>query len=298
MKVTRLAQNPIIRPDMSERIGTNINGPSLIRVPEWVIKPLGRYYLYFAHHQGTYIRLAYADALEGPWSIYEPGTLPLEGSYFIKHIASPDVHVDNARQEFLMYLHGPNSTLPKGQVTRLAVSKDGIRFRTNPEVLGAPYWRVFHWCGHYYAVDRWGKLSRSSDARSGFTPGPTIFLGDEATVRHTAVDLQGDTLYIYYSKAGDAPEHILCAKLTLRGPWTEWHLSKPISVLVPEMPYEGVNLPLEPSATGAIHQPARQLRDPAVYREGKRLYLLYSVAGEHGIALAEVCGVEDALRDR
>ncbi|NET62179.1 MAG: hypothetical protein F6K47_40550, partial [Symploca sp. SIO2E6] len=34
--------------------GSNINGPSLIRVPEWIENPLGRYYLYFAHHQGKY----------------------------------------------------------------------------------------------------------------------------------------------------------------------------------------------------------------------------------------------------
>jgi hypothetical protein len=42
-------------------MGDNINGPAAIRVPEWIENPLGNYYLYFAHHQGTYIRLAYAD---------------------------------------------------------------------------------------------------------------------------------------------------------------------------------------------------------------------------------------------
>ena len=31
---------------------SNINGPSLVRVPEWVEDPLGKYYLYFAHHRG------------------------------------------------------------------------------------------------------------------------------------------------------------------------------------------------------------------------------------------------------
>jgi hypothetical protein len=31
-----------------------------------------------------------------------------------------------------------------------------------------------------------------------------------------------------------------------------------------------------------------ELRDPAVFEEGGRIYLLYSVAGERGIALAEV----------
>jgi hypothetical protein len=39
---------------------------------------------------------------------------------------------------------------------------------------------------------------------------------------------------------------------------------------------------------GLIVGPARQLRDPAIYREDGRTYLLYAVAGESGIAIAEV----------
>src|ERR1035437_7768516 len=66
----RLPQNPILTSASSNTIGTNINGPSLIRVPVWVEKPLGRYYLYFAHHAGKFIRLAYANQLSGPWTVY------------------------------------------------------------------------------------------------------------------------------------------------------------------------------------------------------------------------------------
>jgi hypothetical protein len=36
MKVTRLADGPIIRPNMDARLGDNVNGPSLIRVPDWM----------------------------------------------------------------------------------------------------------------------------------------------------------------------------------------------------------------------------------------------------------------------
>jgi hypothetical protein len=67
MRIGRLRGNPIIRPHMDARMGANINGPSLIRVPDWVEHPLGTYYLYFADHKGHYIRLAYADRLEGSW---------------------------------------------------------------------------------------------------------------------------------------------------------------------------------------------------------------------------------------
>ena len=37
---------------MDARMGANINGPSLIRVPSWLSNAMGRYYLYFAHHKG------------------------------------------------------------------------------------------------------------------------------------------------------------------------------------------------------------------------------------------------------
>src|SRR5688572_31025560 len=41
MRVQRFPENPIIRPHMDGRMGDNINGPSLIRVPNWVERPLG-----------------------------------------------------------------------------------------------------------------------------------------------------------------------------------------------------------------------------------------------------------------
>ena len=47
--------------------------PSLIRMPDWIESPLGRYYPYFADHKGRYIRLAYADDLADPWRIHPPG---------------------------------------------------------------------------------------------------------------------------------------------------------------------------------------------------------------------------------
>jgi|TARA_B110000908_G_C10249621_1_gene451085 hypothetical protein len=90
LSVQRLSDGPIIETAMSARLTalaaeegySNINGPSLIAVPDWVENPLGNYYLYFSHHKGDFIRLAYADKVEGPWSIYEPGALELNQSGF------------------------------------------------------------------------------------------------------------------------------------------------------------------------------------------------------------------------
>lgn len=137
LQVRRFDQNPIIRPEMLPAgDDSNINGPSLICVPGWVTNRLGNYYLYFAHHSGKYIRLAYADQLEGPWKIYEPGTLRLEEASGCKgHIASPDVQVDEARKEIRMYFHGPAKAAP-GQKTFVAVSPDGIRFKAAEDIPG------------------------------------------------------------------------------------------------------------------------------------------------------------------
>ena len=59
----------IISPGMSEELGHNINGPSLIMVPDFVENKLGKYYLYFADHKGQEIKMAFADDLEefSPW---------------------------------------------------------------------------------------------------------------------------------------------------------------------------------------------------------------------------------------
>ncbi|QXD33757.1 hypothetical protein [Candidatus Pelagisphaera phototrophica] len=66
IKVQRLPQNPIISYESSITLGTKINGPSLIKVPDWIENPLGKYNLYFAHHDSKFIRLAYANSIQGP----------------------------------------------------------------------------------------------------------------------------------------------------------------------------------------------------------------------------------------
>ena len=95
VRVERLLDRPIIDASTDPSIGTNIQGPSLIRAPAWLEAPLGQYYLYFADHKGSYIRLAYADALRGPWRVYAPGSLRLEHSHFLT--MPPYVPPANAR---------------------------------------------------------------------------------------------------------------------------------------------------------------------------------------------------------
>ncbi len=268
-------------------MGANINGPSLIRVPDWIENRLGTYYLYFSHHDGAYIRLAYSDALEGPWTIYTPGVLPLDASLYAGHIASPDVHVDHATQQIRLYYHGADT--PTGmdivQSTRVALSSDGLNFDALPEELGEAYFRVFQWQDYYYALAMPGIFYRSKDGLADFVQGPTLFT---ERMRHSALLLDGNTLSVFFTNAGDCPERILVSHIDLTSDWQEWKATEPVVVLEPEQDYEGGDLPLSPSTRGLASSPVRQLRDPAIFQEAGRTYLLYCVAGENGIAIAEL----------
>ena len=302
--VVRFPTNPIIRPEMlPDHDGGNINGPSLIRAPAWLAHPLGKYYLYFAHHNGKYIRLAYADHLEGPWKIHEPGTLKLEDAPGCKgHIASPEVVVDDGRKEIRMYFHGPAKEV-KDQKTFVAVSGDGLHFKASAEVLGNFYWRVFRWDGWWYAMAKGGLLYRSRNGLTAFEEGPNPFPPGELQgkiaiknhgVRHVALHQGGSRLWVYYSNMGDAPERIFRCQLNLTGEWKTWKTSKPEEVLRPETEWEGARLPVKESANGAAEGRENALRDPAIFVEDGRVYLLYSVAGESGIAIAECRNVPAA----
>jgi hypothetical protein len=302
-RVERIGDGPILVPHMDERMGGNLAGPSLIRAPEWLPDRLGEYYLYFAHHNGTYIRLAVADAIEGPWRIHTPGALQHSESFFpgelvpmdperlrpgmvisTPHIASPDVHVDEANREVRMYYHGIQRD--RTQVTRAATSTDGVRFTAREPILGRSYFRGFEHGGWYYGLAMPGIFYRSRDPLGPFEEGPTLFASN---MRHSAVLVEGDTLTVFYTNVGEEPpEKVLVTTIDLHPNWMEWTTGEVATVLEPEHDYEGADLPLEPSTRGEITDRARQLRDPAVYQEDGRLYLLYAVAGESGIALARL----------
>ena len=318
----RLRDGPIISPGMDQRMGANIEGPSLIRAPDWLPGRLGRYYLYFADHKGDYIRLAYADRLEGPWRVHAPGSLQLSQSGFpttppaipaggearlgasalkgfappgtpgvpsmlddatLPHIASPDVHVDERGRRLVMYYHGLESFAV--QRTRVAVSPNGVDFQPFGGAIGGPYMRVFRYGGWVYAMGMPGVFSRSRDGFSGFETGPTLFAADQ---RHSALLVRGDVLHVFWTRVGDAPERIYVSTVDLRPDWSAWKAGAPVELLRPEREWEGANLPLVPSYRSAINMPANQLRDPAIYEERGRTYLVFAVKGEGGLGIAEI----------
>ncbi len=248
VRVERLLNAPIITPDLHPSIGENIQGPSLIRVPEWVENPLGAYYLYFADHKGTYIRLAYADDVLGPWFIHPGGSLQIADSHFLTappevppeqaarlraapsalghdrfveattpHIASPDVHVDDERRRIVMYFHGLEDV--SRQRSRVATSSDGIHFEAGPETLGRTYMRALQHAGYTYIMSMPGQFYRSRDPLGGFEEGPLLFNGD---MRHAALLKRGETLFVFWTQVGQAPERIYLSTIDISGDWTTW----------------------------------------------------------------------------
>ncbi|MDA1092046.1 MAG: hypothetical protein O3A25_02065 [Acidobacteria bacterium] len=321
VRVERLLDRPLVGPDLHPSLGVNIQGPSLIRVPDWVENPLGAYYLYFADHKGRYIRLAYADDLLGPWQIHAPGSLQIEDSEFLTappaisdeeverltterlrtgeaamshdvrteattpHIASPDVHVDDEQRRIVMYFHGLDGV--SRQVSRVATSSDGINFVARPERLGRTYMRVFRHDGYTYALAMPGQFYRSRDGLGGFEVGPRLF---NPLMRHSALLKRGNTLMVFWTQVGDVPEHIKLSTIDLSGDWMEWTETPGLEVLRPEHDWEGADAPLEPSVRSTAYGHVNQLRDPAIYEDSHsgRVFLAYAVAGESGIAIAEV----------
>ncbi len=307
----RLLDEPIIHAELDGSIGENIQGPSLIKVPSWVTNPLGQYYLYFADHKGKYIRLAYADRLTGPWTIHRSGALQLEDSGFPTelapeeeigdvatpknllhsvqyersetHIASPDVHVDDEEQKIVMYFHGLEDY--GVQVSRCATSDNGIDFHANQDILGPSYLRVLPCAGNFIATTMPGRLYSAKSWFGPFEQKARFFNPD---CRHMALCLNQNYLYVFWTQVGEVQESIKVS-------WFDLNLGLDMLVqnnhgvlLRPEQRWEGSEEPLEPSVRSVAYGVVNQLRDPAIYVEGDRVYLLYAGGGESAIGIAEL----------
>ena len=317
----RRSNGPIITADSDATLGPNINGPSVIEVPQWLPDPLGAFYLYFADHKGSYIRLAYADDPTGPWTVHAPGTLHLKDSHFLiepppvtdaelasisaryeealgaplgnsvlddithPHIASPDVHVDHDTQQIVMYFHGLESLA--NQESRVAVSADGLNFVTDPQIIAGTYLRAFTCGGDRFALTMPGQFWRVGPGRADMTIGPKLFTQN---MRHSALLVRGNTLFVFYSIVGQAPERIVCSTIDVSASFESWQASEPADVLRPEYPWEGSDQPVEPSLRSVAFGPVNQLRDPAILTHGKQVFVYYSLAGESGLGCAELFG--------
>ena len=366
--VTRLPNNPIV--ETSSQLGSIVNHPSLIDVPSWVDDPLGNYYLYFSHKYGDYIRLAYTDELTGEWNIYDPGTLHVEETPFVGHIASPDVHVDHDREVIRLYYHGETRVRdliardgidrpyrsehyhyspwwmpyhvafetgrrvfnrfervrrnsgstddqsaknksgegtdtqtsrdepsklknvlrglvpipPAVQETRYTESRDGIHFEKSSQILGPSWMAVFEYYGRVYGLGRDGYLYVSDVVSEPFTRKRKLF--DDH--RHFGVHVTDDHLDVFYSRPKDQPEQIVCAQIELSSNVDKWEVNGPVTVLRPEMDYEGADIGIEQTRHRTPSQRRMELRDPDIFVEKDKKYLCYTAGGESAIAIASL----------
>jgi hypothetical protein len=300
MRVERVGQGPIVHPGLFPALGENINGPSLVRAPEGAP---ARYFLYFAHHEGTHVRLAMADRLEGPWRIREGGVLDLAETWFTRtrpdvpqpdwavsrgvdglypHIASPEVH--RRGEGLVMWFHG--MCADGVQRTAEARSADGLRWEVRPGAVSeTTYLRVFLHRGRTYALARGGEvLARRRDGT--FEGGHWPF---DPAHRHAGLLLRGDTLHVVWTRIGDAPERILHSTIDLRGDWRGWRARGARELLRPERPWEGVEAPVVPTPVGGAKGPENGLRDPFLFDEPDgTLWMVYAGAGESNLCLARV----------
>jgi hypothetical protein len=99
-------------------------------------------------------------------------------------------------------------------------------------------------------------------------------------------------LHLFYTRMGDRPERILHATVDLDGDWMGWRASDPVTLMAPDLPWEGAGLALEVSVMGGLEHRARELRDPCVFIDADgAAYLLYCGAGESGIGIAKLSGL-------
>ena len=305
---TYLVDGPIISVDAFPQLGGNINGPSLIRCPDWIAQPPAKYLLYFAHHEGRSIRLALSDHLRGPWRLHTPAPLHLNDSYFppaiesarldptvreliakgedgnYPHIASPDVWVDHDNREIRLYYHG---RLDNGlQCSRVALSKDGVNFTARKKSWPPPISGYSNRTTGFTPSPCPPELYRSRDGLGNFEAGPC--LTNEPIRHHALLQPSGAVVAvldpcrrparthsgirqfrpILTGRAGDSGKH---GKYTRR-----------------DETWEGADLPAEASKYGGIMQRVNQLRDPAIFEEDGRIFLLYAIAGEQGIGIGEL----------
>ena len=200
------------------------------------------------------------------------------------------------RRSRFAYYHAWAADNNNTQVTFVALSSNGLDFVALPHQLGRPYFRVFKYNDWYYALSKdyyRGGMFQRSPVADGFSQEFEYGNSCIDRKRHSAVWVQGDNLYIFYTRVRDMPEAIYITRVSLNSNWTSWQPCAHGHLLLrPEMDYEGADLPVRTSRAGSTDRREHELRDPGIYEEGGRVYLLYSMAGEDGIAMAELMWTE------
>jgi hypothetical protein len=80
----------------------------------------------------------------------------------------------------------------------------------------------------------------------------------------------------------------LLSTLNTTADWQQWRFAETHEIHRAQKSWEGADMMPRASQYGACMQPVNQLRDPAIFEDNGKIYLLYTVAGEQGIAIGEL----------
>jgi len=273
-------------PEAASEVRRTIMHPSAIDLKKWTSDAPARFAMYYAPHHSEGIGMATARSLAGPWTPLSENPIVELNSFsgFKGHISAPDVIFLPEEQRFRMYFHG--GTHGAGQQTGLATSQDGIHFAVYSQdpILKYPYLRLFRRDSVFYGVVRVGNdlgLVRSDDGITweDWPRGLLLCTGDQQQeydrLRHHAVWIVGDRLYLYYctyTKPDLSVEAIKLATMDISGDWSDWPMPTRRGVaLGPELDWERGNI-----------------RDPYLIEADGGLFMFYVGGNEIGIALARM----------
>ena len=261
-----------------------------------------RFHMYYAPHLSNGIGLATAAHPLGPWIPFRNNPVLVRdrvpGAF--DHISSPEIVYRRELGELWMYFHGLSNPRSGAQNTYLATSRDGVEWSPRidgPVLFGdrdqtgegatTAYLRVFRRTHdpYFYGLYKCNKthgLARSTDGiqweHSPHNPilSPSREDGEFDLIRHTAVIVRDDVLWILYStrtRSDLTREEIKLASVSLGvgdSDWTTWGpLRRHGTLFSPELGWE-----------------AGDVRDPFVLTHLGSHYLYYVGGHELGIGVA------------
>lgn len=216
------------------------------------------------------------------------------------HLASPDVHIIN--NKICMFYHCPYKNGITSQSTFYAYSNDGLKFISETKNIIWPYFRKFTIENDIYGLAmKSGKLCKIITLQlkqNGCNSVTVVFKKVNGTYkeigeilpfsRHTCVLVINKVIYVFFSNVTDNPEHIKVGELIINEKNNACNITNIKSIIEPELYYEHHNSEFIKSDYGGTNNFVRQLRDPYVFNDDKDIYILYTVCGEKGIAIAKI----------
>lgn len=287
----------------------------------WAEDPLGPWHLF---RTGQDVPIGARGVLD----LGEDGKVPLDGDLSLElELGAPDVKIDHDNRRFVMYFHSLHVDAggTGGSSAFVATSGDGLDFNGSQSDrgdrhgiratrLGRPYFRTFETGGRSYAFSNFGFLYRAPDTGTpGFSEelwrapwdvidGPIRKIHDGTrdgdgdppetirNPRHFAIGQLGDRVVVLFTRRDDAPERVVASVLSrTEEDWNAWQASfPPLTLLEPELPWEGARRPIKPSVHGTATE-ERSLRDPCVFVDADgHWYLYYTGGGEQAIGVVRL----------